>query len=58
MAVISLSPETAYATKPNIDFPGTQALATAAETAAAARITDAQPTLTVTVVAGSVKPAT
>lgn len=57
MSVISLSPETAYATKRNIDFPGNQTAATAAEGAAAARIADALPTLTVTVVAGSVKPA-
>jgi len=38
---ITLSPATAYATKPNIAFPGTAAQATAAETAADARIEDA-----------------
>lgn len=41
MLPIVLSPDTAYATKPNIAFPGTQAQATAAETAADARIEDA-----------------
>lgn len=40
---IALSPQTAYATKDNIKFPGTQAQATAAETAADARIEDAIP---------------
>jgi hypothetical protein len=44
MAVpIVLSPQTAYATKPNIKYPGTQAQATAAETAADTRIEDAIP---------------
>lgn len=56
--MISLSPETAYATKRNIDFPGSQAQATAAEGYAATRIQDSEPHLTVTVIAGSVVPAT
>lgn len=54
-SILPLSPEAAYATKGNIAFPGTQAQATAAETAAQGRIGDEYPTLTVTVVAGSVK---
>lgn len=41
MTVLSLSPETAYMTKPNIRYPGTQAQADAAETAAEARVNDA-----------------
>ena len=41
MLPIVLSPETAYATKPNIVYPGTSAQATAAETLADARIEDA-----------------
>lgn len=40
MLPIVLSPEAAYATKPNIAFPGSSAAATAAETAADARIED------------------
>lgn len=40
MLPIVLSPATAYATKPNIAFPGSAAQATAAETAADARIED------------------
>ena len=40
MTVISMSPATAYMTKPNIVFPGTQAQADAAETAAEARLND------------------
>lgn len=40
MLPIVLSPATAYATKSNIAYPGTQAQATAAETAADARIED------------------
>ena len=40
MTVISLSPATAYMTKPNIHYPGTQAQADAVETAAEARLND------------------
>lgn len=40
---IVLSPETAYATKVNIKYPGTQAQATAAETKADTRIEDSIP---------------
>ena len=40
MLPIVLSPETAYATKNNIVFPGSQTLATAAEVRADARIED------------------
>lgn len=41
MLPITLSPATAYATKPNIVFAGTQTQATALEVAADARIEDA-----------------
>lgn len=41
MLPIVLSPATAYATRPNIAFPGSQAQATAAEAAADVRIEDA-----------------
>lgn len=60
MAVpIVLSPATAYATKPNVKFPGTQAQATALEGAAAARANDALPTgVTLAVAAGTIKLAT
>lgn len=40
---VVLSPETAYATKVNIAYPGTQTQATAAETKADTRIEDAIP---------------
>lgn len=40
---IVLSPQTAYATKVNIAYPGTAAQATAAETAADTRIEDSIP---------------
>lgn len=40
MLPITLSPETAYATKPNIAFPGSQTKATAAEALAQTRIND------------------
>jgi hypothetical protein len=57
MAVpVVLSPETAYATKENYKFPGTQAQATAAETAAKNRIEDSLPnSITVTVPAGAIE---
>lgn len=41
MLPITLSPETAYATKSNILYPGTSAQATAAESVADARLEDA-----------------
>ena len=49
-----LSPEWVYAVKLNVKFPGTQAQATAAETAAAARALDGYG-LTVTVPGGTIK---
>jgi len=57
---ITLSPATAYATKPNIVFPGSQTQATALETAADARIEDALDgygldALDITVGAGSIE---
>lgn len=60
MLPIVLSPETAYATKPNIVFPGSQTLATAAETLADARIEDSLDgygldNLDITVGAGSIE---
>ena len=58
MAVESFSPETMYLTKPNIKYPGTQAQATAAETAATNRLNDALSPTTVTVTAGTIKVAT
>jgi hypothetical protein len=48
MSIITLSPETAYASKPNIVFPGSTAQANAAEAAAVARINAARPQQTVT----------
>lgn len=57
MAVpIVLSPATAYATKPNIQFPGTSDQATAAEAAAETRIEDSLPSdVTVSVASGAIK---
>jgi len=46
---IVLSPDTAYATKTNIKFPGSETQATAARGAAEDRIEDAVPGITVTV---------
>lgn len=57
MAVSSLSPEVAYATKANVGFPGTSAQATAAEAKAQSRMNDdlAQtPLVAVTVSAGAI----
>lgn len=52
----SLSPNLTYATKVNIKFPGTQAQATAAETAAASRANDALPSgVTLAVAGGTIK---
>lgn len=58
MAVpIVLSPDTAYATKDNILYPGSQAQATAAEGRAEDRANDAYPDgVTLAVAAGSVPP--
>ena len=53
-APIVLSPDTAYATKTNIRFPGTSTQATAARAAAKTRIEDAVPGITVTVAAGAI----
>lgn len=53
-APIVLSDDTAYATKRNVQRPGTSAQATAAETATKARIESAFPGLTITVAAGTV----
>lgn len=63
MLPIVLSPEAAYATKPNIAFPGTAAQATAAEAAAQTRINDALASsgldgLSITVSAGAIEVAT
>ena len=57
MAVpITLSPETAAVTKENYKFPGSQAQATAAESAADSRIEDSLPSgVTITIAAGSVE---
>ncbi len=56
---IVLSPDTTYATKENIKYPGTAAQATAAETAADGRIEDALPSgVTVTGLTGAIKVAT
>ena len=55
-APIVVSPEAAYASKVNIQFPGTQTEATAAESAAESRIDDALSGtgITVTVAAGAI----
>jgi len=60
MAVpIVLSPETAYATKANIKFPGSSTQATAAEAVAEDRINDSLPSaVQVTVSSGAIKVAT
>lgn len=60
MIPINLSPDTAYATKSNIAYPGTSAQATAAEARAQTRINDALAAsgldgLTVTVAAGAIE---
>jgi hypothetical protein len=55
MAFDPLSPEVVYAIKGNVKFPLTQALATAAETAATNRLNDALSPVTVTVTAGTIK---
>ena len=59
MLPITLSPETAYATKGNIGFPGTSAQATAAEGLAEDRINDAlnyiNADVDVTVTAGAIE---
>ena len=53
---IVLNPDAAYATKDNIKYPGTQAQATAAETAAEDRINDSLPSdVQVTVSAGAIE---
>lgn len=52
-APVTLSDDTAYVTKQNIQYPGTSAQATAAEGRAEDRIEDSIPGLTVTVAAGS-----
>lgn len=57
MTVEVFSPETTYATKGNIKYPGTQAQATAAEGVAQARFTAAfanTPLVVVTVGAGAI----
>lgn len=60
MAVpVVLSPDTAYATKVNTEFPGSSAQATAAEEAAESRINDALPdNVVVEVKAGAIVVAT
>lgn len=60
MAVpIVLSPDSAYATKTNIKFPGTEAQAKAATVAADARIQDVLPNgLEIVVPETAIKPAT
>lgn len=60
MAVpITTTPETAYATKVNITFPGTQAQATAAEAAAQTELNARLPNgITATVPGGAIKVAT
>jgi hypothetical protein len=57
MAVpIVLSPATAYLTKPNILFPGSDAQATAAEAAADSRIEDVLPAgTTISITAGTIE---
>ncbi len=56
MAVVPpLSPEVVYAIKGNIKYPGSQAQATAAETAAQARLNDGLAPVTTTVPAGTIK---
>lgn len=55
MAFDPLSPEVVYAIKGNVKFPGTQAQATAAETAAQSRFNDALTPVTATVNAGTIK---
>ena len=53
---IVLSPATCYVTKTNIKFPGVQAAATAAESAAKTRIEDNLPSgVTVTITGGTIK---
>lgn len=60
MLPITLSPETAYVTKPNIAYPGSQAQATAAEGLAESTINDfydsflVDGNVAVTVAAGSI----
>ena len=56
-AIDPLSPEYVYALKGNVKFPGTQAQATAAETAAGSRFADAiSPVVaTLTIPAGTIK---
>ena len=51
---IVLSPDTAYATKTNIKFPGSADQATAARGDAKDRIEDAVPGITVTVAASAI----
>lgn len=60
MAVpITVCPEAVYATKVNITFPGTQAQATAAETAAQSKINDRLGDgVSITVGAGAIEVAT
>lgn len=60
MAVpITVSPEATYATKVNIEFPGSSTQATAAEAEAEDRINDRLPSdVQVTVSAGAITPAT
>jgi hypothetical protein len=57
MAVpVVLSPETAYVTKANIKFPGTQTAATAAEVQTKTRWEQALPSgVTVTIAGGTIK---
>ena len=60
MIPIVLSPDTAYATKSNLQYPGSQAQATAAEAAAEDRINDALAAsgldgLSITVSAGAIE---
>lgn len=51
----NLDPAVAYALKPNIKYPGTQAQATAAEARAQSRLNDALTPVTVTVAGGTIK---
>lgn len=52
---ITLSPETVYATKGNIAYPGTSSQATAAESTAETRMNDALPAkVTVSVSSGAI----
>ena len=56
MSILPLSPEAAYLTSVNIKYPGTQAQATAAETAAQNRMNDELPSgVSVTVTGGTLK---